>query len=128
MIVHHIGYVVSSIDEYIKGFVSTTLIKRIFDPVQQAELAIYSYNNISIELIEPKSELAFTYNHLKKNGSGYHHLCYEVDNVESAIQIIKNNKMIKVLGPVPAVLFDGKAVLFAFTKNKDVIEFLVNDE
>jgi len=125
MIINHIGYIVDSIDDFSKGLFDYDVVVKKYDSIQKANLALFQYKNVSIELIEPNSPDSFTWRFLQENGSSYHHLCYEVESIESALDFIKKSKMIKVFGPVPAVLFDGKSVLFAFSKNREVVEFLV---
>jgi hypothetical protein len=34
--------------------------------------------------------------------------------------------MLKVLGPVPALLFEGREVVFYYTRNQQVVEFLID--
>lgn len=126
MIVNHIGYIVESIDNFSESLFQYEAVSKKYDPIQKANLALFKYENICIELIEPTSPESFTWNFLKGGGATYHHLCYEVSSVEEALGFIKQLKMIKVFGPVPAVLFDNRSVLFAFSKNKEVVEFLVS--
>lgn len=125
MKVHHIGYVVRSIDSAAAALPGLTLVDRVFDPVQNADLALYALENIHIEFICPRDERAFTWRFLDKTGGGYHHLCYEVPGLDAIEPILREQRMIKVLGPVPAVLFGGRQVLFAYSRNKEIVEFLI---
>jgi len=126
MIINHIGYIVKSIDSFSESLFQYEAITKKYDPIQKANLALFKYENVCIELIEPISPESFTWRFLQDSGATYHHICYEVKSIEEALSIIKQSKMIKVFGPVPAVLFDNKSVLFAFSKNKEVVEFLVS--
>ena len=79
MKLHHIGYVVKDIVQYEKSLIFEKKVKELFDPVQNSKMALYeNYSDSFIELIQPLNEESFTYNFLQKNGSSYHHLCYEV--------------------------------------------------
>lgn len=125
MKLHHIGILVKNIDTYSKQMIGNEFLKEVFDPIQKAKLALYhNYSEVHTELIQPLEESSFTWNFLKKNGEGFHHFCYEstFDEIE---KIEKEKKLIKVLGPVPAVLFDGKNVLFYLDRNKLLVEFLI---
>ena len=120
--VHHIGYVVKDIDQYAANLVEGVIIKRLYDDVQEADLALIQADNVLIELIQPMKESSFTYGFLQKGG-GYHHLCYQVDSKGKAEKIIKEKKMVKVLGWVFAPLLQAM-VVFAYSKNKEVVEFV----
>jgi len=122
MKIHHLGYVVHDIDEYSKNLVDSHIIKRVNDEIQQAELALIKTENILIELIKPNKATSFTYNFLQKGG-GFHHLCFEVSSKDKAEKIIQEKRMIKVLDWVYAPLLESE-VIFAYNKNKEVVEFV----
>ena len=121
MKIHHIGYVVKSIEKYKKNLIIDEVLKEVYDETQKANLVLIKLDNIFIELIEPTSKESFTYNFLQKGG-GYHHLCYETSK-EEAEGFIQNKKMIKVLDWVYAPLLDGY-VCFAYDRNKKIVEFV----
>ena len=126
MKLHHIGYIVNNISEYERNLLFENKIKEIYDPIQNSQMALYNnYGSAYIELIHPMNTNSFTYNFLKKNGHGYHHLCYEVADREEIVKISKDYKLITIKGPLPAILFDNREVWFYFTRNKQVIEFVI---
>jgi methylmalonyl-CoA/ethylmalonyl-CoA epimerase len=122
MSIHHIGYVIKDIDQYASNLVDGIIIKRLYDDVQEADLALIQADNVLIELIQPVKESSFTYGFLQKGG-GYHHLCYQVDSKNKAEEVIKEKNMIKVLDWVFAPLLQAE-VIFAYSKNKEVVEFV----
>jgi hypothetical protein len=125
---HHIGFVVSDIEKYQKNMLCQSKILDVFDKIQNARLALYlNFDNSFIELIQPINEKSFTWNHLKKYGNSFHHLCYSISASELD-EITSAQRMVKILGPVPAVLFSGKSVVFYYTRNKSIIEFLIVEE
>jgi len=121
MKIHHIGYVVKSIEKYKKNLIIDEVLKEVYDETQKANLVLIKAQNIFIELIEPTSKESFTYNFLQKGG-GYHHLCFQTSK-EEAEEFIQNKKMIKVLDWVYAPLLDGD-VCFAYNRNKEIVEFV----
>jgi methylmalonyl-CoA/ethylmalonyl-CoA epimerase len=126
MRLHHIGYVVKDIDQYEKGLIIEKKVKELFDPVQNSKMALYSnFSDSFIELIQPLTTDAFTYNFLQKSGGGYHHLCYEVASQQEMKDIVTLQKMIMVKGPIPAILFDNREVWFYYSRNKQVVEFVI---
>ena len=126
MKLHHIGYVVKDIIQYEKSLIFEKKIKELFDPVQNSKMALYeNYSDSFIELIQPLNEESFTYNFLQKNGSSYHHLCYEVSSRDEMMGIVGVQKLIMVKGPIPAILFDNREVWFYYSRNKQVVEFVI---
>jgi len=124
MKIHHFGFVVENIDSELKYLHKQKLDNRVYDPVQKAELvSLIADNQTMIELISPKDEQSFTWNYLKKNGGGFHHICYEVENLDEAKKFFQENRILKVLGPVDAVLFNRK-VIFGIQRNKSIIELV----
>ena len=121
MKIHHIGYVVKSIEEYKRNLIIDKIEKEVYDETQKANLALIKAQNIFIELIEPKSKESFTYNFLQKGG-GYHHLCYETSK-EKAEELIRNKRMVKLLDWVYAPLLEGE-VCFAYNRNREIVEFV----
>ncbi len=100
----------------------------VIDQVQNARLALYTHfaGDTFIELIQPLNDQAFTWKSLEKNGNHFNHFCYSVDSVEDISNFAAEKKLVPVLGPVPALLFDGKQVAFYYTRNKQIIEFLIS--
>jgi len=123
---HHIGYVVREIDPATKRFPGLRLAARLVDPLQNAELALFECGGVFLEFIKPLGEGAFTWQFLNVVGGGYHHLCFAVENLEEAQRYMHEGRLTKIRGPMPAVLFGGKLVLFAMNRNKEIIEFLIS--
>lgn len=125
MKLHHTGFIVKDIERFSQNMVGEGLVHIIEDPVQNARLALYkNHSDVYIELIQPLNEQSFTWNFLQKNGEGFHHFCYEATPNEIE-NIVQQKKLIKILGPVPALLFDNRNVVFYVDRNKMVVEFLV---
>jgi hypothetical protein len=122
---HHVGYIVKSIEEYKKSLFEMTVIKAVDDPIQLAKIELLSVGNGGfIELIQPLSPLAFTWNFLQKNGEGLHHICYKGYSADEIDNIIRKGKMLKLRGPIRAVLFE-RDVIFAMTRSRTIIEFIL---
>ena len=122
---HHAGYVVESIDDYKKTLFDMTVIKAVHDPIQLARIELLSVGGGGfIELIQPLNSKAFTWNFLKKKGEGLHHTCFEGFTPAEVDDILLKGKMLKLRGPVPAVLFE-RDVVFAMTRSRAIIEFIL---
>jgi hypothetical protein len=125
---HHIGIIVSSLSDFEAKMLYEEKVAQVFDPIQNAHLALYkNYSDSYIELIQPIDEQSFTWNFLKKSGHyGYHHMCYEVSSAAVLKDIQQKYRLLPILEPVPAVLFNGKLVAFFYSRNKAIIEFLIS--
>jgi hypothetical protein len=123
--IHHIGYVVKDIETYAASFPLAVLENTIFDPLQNAKLAVYSVGaSARLEFIQPSDPNSFTWRFLQRSGAGLHHICYEGLRLDDVNKVIRECKMLKLRGPMPAVLF-GRDVVFAMTRQKAIVEFLL---
>lgn len=126
---HHFGILVHNISDFEAKMIYEEKVGQVFDVVQNAYLALYkNYSESYIELIQPVDEGSFTWNFLQKNGLfSYHHICYEVNSLFELNDIQQRHRLLPILGPVPAVLFNGKMVSFFYSRNKTIVEFLINN-
>ena len=126
MRLHHVGYVVKDISEYEKNLIFEEKLKEIFDPVQNSKMAFYSnFGDSYIELIQPLNEESFTYNYPLRKGSAYHHLCYEASSITELDLVVMEQNLVLVRGPLPAILFNNREVWFYFSRNKQIVEFVI---
>jgi methylmalonyl-CoA/ethylmalonyl-CoA epimerase len=127
---HHIGFVVSSIEKSVKNF-STSLElnwdSKIFeDPNQQVRVTfLQGLSSVDplIELIEPAGEQSPVLSFLKRGG-GLHHLCVQVDNLEEQLRKSRAAGGLITRQPLPAVAFGGRRIAWVFARNKLLIEYL----
>lgn len=123
---HHEGWIVKDIDAFEKNIFHEGLVKRVSDPVQQAELALYkNYDGGYIELICPFNEQAFTWEALQKKGNHFHHNCYQVPSVAEMQEHAADKRLLLFKGPLNALLFDNHPVYFFMDRNRNIVEFLV---
>jgi methylmalonyl-CoA/ethylmalonyl-CoA epimerase len=123
--VHHVGYVVRDLERYAASLPGLALEKEVIDPVQNARIALYQVGDASrIELIQPLGEGAFTWAHLERAGEGPHHICYEGIGADAIGDYLREYKLMRVRGPVHAVLFD-RDVVFAVTRQRAIVEFIL---
>lgn len=127
---HHIGFVLASIEESAESFARSLGAswdgKIIFDPLQKVRVTFLEGAHISdalIELIEPGGTDSPVSRFLERGG-GLHHLCYEVEDLESHLAFCKSVGTILIRPPVPAVAFGGRRIAWAVTRKKLLVEFL----
>ena len=128
---HHIGIVVRSIEDYLKHSIfSQNIQDPVYDPLQDSNIVLIETDKaLFIELIEPVTSEATTYDFLHRSGKSsiFHHTCFEVPNKDFVDNICKKLSIKIFWGPHPAVLFDGKDIMFGYNKNQEIIEFLLTE-
>jgi len=127
---HHVGYVVKSIEEQAAGFVKSlgaTWDQQItHDPLQGAKVTFLrtpGAGDAQIELVEPAGDGSPVSRFLEKGG-GLHHLCYEVGDLEEHLKLIRAAGCVVVRAPMPAAAFQQRLIAWAWTREKLLLEFL----
>lgn len=93
----------------------------IWDPNLKANLQLFEIcNGISIELVEGP-----VVSNLIKKGITLYHYCYEVDDINSKLSLLKKNGGLIIVQPTPALLFENRLVSFISTP-VGLIELLNN--
>jgi len=116
---NHIGIVVKSIDESVKIYRD---ILQLGEPEiiemkeMQLKVAIFKLETYKIELVEPLSPETTIANFLEKRGSGIHHLCFNVDNIEQELEMLKANS-ITLIDEKPRIGVMGHKVAFISPKS-----------
>ena len=125
--VSHLAWVVKDLKKYLENSVFDDNREIKYYEIRDADICFIKTSNVDIEIIEPKSEKSKTFNFLQKTGGGFHHICYEIANVAEAEKLIKEKHMIKLADPTSAPELNNQKVMFAYTKNNEIIEFALNN-
>ena len=109
---NHIAIATPSLDDATKTYKNILGVK-ISDPVDQIDhgvkVVFIELPNTKIELLEPLGENSPIENFLDKNKKGgVHHICFEVEDIDSAIMNLKRDGA--------SILGDGKAKIGAHGK------------
>ncbi|HXE96813.1 MAG TPA: methylmalonyl-CoA epimerase [Dongiaceae bacterium] len=86
--INHIGIAVKSLDDTIPFYrdnlgMAFAGIEEVAE--QKVRVAMLQIGESKIELLEPTCEESPVAKFIEKNGSGIHHIAYEVDDIESSI-------------------------------------------
>jgi methylmalonyl-CoA/ethylmalonyl-CoA epimerase len=86
--VHHVAVVVRSIDESL-GFYRSMLgleLENVMDvPADRVRIAFLAVGESKVELVEPTDETTGVARFLASKGEGFHHVCFEVDNLAETL-------------------------------------------
>lgn len=101
--IDHIGIVVprmkDAIEKY-KSFLFQDPFHTEYFEAGKIELAFFDIGGVSIELLAPAEAGSDLRAFLKEKGGGFHHVCYEVDDLEGILRILKG-KGFKLLDEKP---------------------------
>ena len=116
---HHIGIVVQDINESLGeisnflSFESTSLPTLVGS--QKVNICFLKTNNVYIELIEPADPDSPIISFVKEGG-GFHHLCFEVDDIQQEIDKMVKNGARLVVAPVKG--FEDRLIAFLMLNMK----------
>lgn len=86
--IHHVAIVVRSIDEAV-GLWRDMLgleLETIMDiPTDKVRIAFLAVGESKVELVEPTDDTTGVARFLDSKGEGFHHVCFEVDNLAEAL-------------------------------------------
>ena len=83
---------------------------------QKVNVCFLKTNNVFIELIEPAEENSPISSFIA-NGGGFHHLCFEVDNIQKEIETMVKNGACIIVKPVKG--FDDRLIAFLLLNMKN---------
>jgi len=91
---HHIGIIVKNIQKSLGEVTQYLDFESITMPTlvgsQKVNICFLKTNNVFLELIEPAEANSPISNFIKKGG-GFHHLCFEVDDIHLELEKMKKN-------------------------------------
>ena len=128
---HHVGFVVESIDKVLDSFMRSlgadVASPICYDPLQKTRVVFLNTSPAEysqIELVEPTGADSPVHRFLEQSRGGLHHLCYEVADLEAAMADFKQRKCTIVSRAKPAVAFGGRRVAWLMTPEWLLVELL----
>ena len=95
------------------------------DPLQHVRVSFLEKDGSPrlelLEALDDKSPVART---LDAVGVTPYHICYEVQDIDAAIAMLRERRFLLVNGPVPACAMENRRVAFLFQKNTGLIELV----
>lgn len=124
--IHHFAVVVPNIERYLEKSIWRVHGDIVQDPLQGARLcmvAIHQGIDPAIELVEPVDKTSPVWASVTR-GTSWHHLCLQVPSVPRGDELIRQYRLLAVTEWKHAVLFQGRFVRFAYSRNRELVEFL----
>lgn len=129
-VLHHLGLVVPCISSVAEEFAASMSARWdgaiIHDPLQRVRVAFFypvDNRNLVFELVEPADEMSPVTSFLKKRG-GLHHVCYEIDDLDAALESARRAGWAIASFPSPAVAFRGRRIAWILSRRQLLIELL----
>jgi methylmalonyl-CoA/ethylmalonyl-CoA epimerase len=86
--IHHVAVVVRSIDDSVglwRDMLGLDLESVMDIPTDRVRIAFLGVGESKVELVEPTDETTGVARFLASKGEGFHHICFEVDNLAEAL-------------------------------------------
>ena len=117
--IEHIGIAVKELKnrspfwEYVLGIkhTSTEIVQ-----TEGVETDIFDTGNGKVELLKSIAEDSTIERFLNKKGEGIHHVCFQVDDINSAIKELKDNN-ISIVSEKPLIGAEGYKIVFIHPKS-----------
>lgn len=122
----HIGFVVSSIDETMeamKKLGAEELGRKAFAQLGQTS-ALVQLGNVRYELMEPLGDEGVVPRFLKKNGEGFHHICFHCENADEECRRLQAEG-VRVLNKTPG---DGKKKFFTHFSTTGGVVYEISEQ
>lgn len=124
---HHIGVAVKSIEKTAQAYelVGFARSKRTFDPIQNVNICWLAREGMPLlELVEPMDGDSPVYQTLGKNEAVSYHTCYEIDNLDFAVEELREMHYVQVSEIEKAPAIHNSRICFLFHKNVGLIELV----
>ena len=120
MIIHHVGIVVPRIQDSIGELTKFLNFNTIGIPTlvgsQKVNVCFLNIGDFRLELIEPIEEDSPVSN-FANTGGGFHHICFEVDDIHKEIEKMVKNGARLMVKPVKG--FDDRVIAFLLLHMKN---------
>ena len=115
----HIGIAVENLDDAVKTF--TTLLgydPESFDeiPERDVRFAFFRTGESQLELLEGTSPESSISKYVRKNGSGIHHICLKVDDLQAELDRLKQEG-VRLIDDTPRPGAEGTIIAFIHPKS-----------
>ena len=124
--IDHIGYVVKNLNEaknYFKRFYNFKVItKTIFEKAHGVKLVFLDMGTKTVpalELIQPINKKSKVYNFLKVKGESFHHIAYEVNDIDKELKNLLKKGFLQISTIVPGAGHNMTKTIWLMGKKKN---------
>ena len=127
---HHVGIACHKIEKTLPFYVAMGYVAApvVDDLIQHVRVCFLDKEGAPrLELLEPLDDQSPVARTLANSGVTPYHLCYQVQDIENAIQSLRGQRFLLVTGPVPACAMENRRIAFLFKKDVGLIELVEQD-
>ncbi len=84
-------------------------------PAQKTRVAFVQLGEVRIEFVQPMSEDSPVAKYIAKRGQGIHHICYETDDIEGTLGVLKE-KDVPLIDAEPKIGAHNARIAFVHPK------------
>jgi len=121
--INHIGIAVNSIDDMLKLYTDTLGLElKAIEVIeeQKVKTALIPVGESKIELLESTDPEGPIAKHIEKRGEGLHHLAFEVEDINSALEVLKS-KEVQLIDQVPRRGVEETSIAFLHPRDTKVL-------
>jgi len=133
--IDHIGYIVKNLKQSQKYYSDLYGLKKISKIINEkahgVKIIFLDLGNSSVpvlELIQPVGVKSKVYNHLITKGEGFHHLAYEVLDINESIGYLKKKGCYQIGPIVPGAGHNFTDTAWLFTPRKELVELVLKQK
>ena len=115
---HHLGTIIQES----QGTIYADL-KFIRDSIQKVDVAFYRLSGVTIEVVRPYDSNSPIRNALD-NGIFFHHICYAVPCIKTALELSKKHGVRRISQISPAKAFNNRLITWTYSRKHGLIELL----
>jgi methylmalonyl-CoA/ethylmalonyl-CoA epimerase len=123
---HHVAMAATDIEDALLALglhgPVTLLSDLVYDPEQGVRLQLVDVGGLQMELVQDAGDGPVAA--WLARGFKLYHICYEVDDLDQALEDARASSAVVVSYPKPAVLFGGRRVAFTMDRIRGLVEFL----
>ena len=127
LLFHHIGIACRDIGKTREFYVGLGYVPAdvVDDPLQHVKVCFLDKEGAPrIELLAPLDEQSPVLRTLDSSGVSPYHICYQVTDLDDAINELRQQRFLLVSGPVPACAMGDRRIAFLFQKHTGLIELV----
>ena len=130
MKLHHIGYVINSIENALNALQSLdnklVTTPPVNDEIQRCRICFVGREGETlIELVEPYENNKSLRKMLSQRGNAPYHVCYEVEDVETLFdELSEKEGWMPLFRPVEAVAFNNRLITYFYNTQVGYVEFV----
>ena len=127
MTIHHIGYLVKKLERARLAFEALGYgveQETIRDEFRKVDIVFLSKDGYRIELVSPYAPDSVVSGLIARTGNAPYHVCYEVDDLDAALERLRDARYVVSSEPAPAPACGGARVAFLVHPYLGMVELL----